>query len=533
MLLGTAWIARRCQIHFAATIAAVLSAVFTISLAYGWWAAVKGGQYAPSAFFATYSRAWELATGALLALTLPVFSKGSSNWAGAVLTIGGLVAIALAAVTFYEAMPLLNIAILLPVLGAASVIAGVWLAPQTPAARLLGCQAMVAIGLVSYSWYLWHWPILAIARASTLGAENLWRDAGLAVGALLLALLTYIFVENPIRGRRVWPAWSNSKTLAYGAGASLLVIVAAVSLQLHAKQIGKSKSLESLMQAQEDKGWSRVRCRNRGGTLVSRSQCIGNTGSVERYLLIWGDSHADHSIGMFETTNKSQSIALLPRWMSGCPPLIGVVPPKGKALDEACNQFNAAVLAEIDQLQKADQLAGVVLGARWTTYLGKPSLVGEAAVALSRDGATKEETPAATLGHGLRSTLRKLGELGVKVLIIAPTPELRFEAPSCLARRSPEFCSISRLLAEQQRKVALQIVSNAMDKSQNVYLWDPLPTLCAGGICLVKRDGFVMYSDDEHLSYRGSRWLGPYLAESPSWLAMMPLASDAHEWKRH
>jgi peptidoglycan/LPS O-acetylase OafA/YrhL len=521
IMLGVAWAASRWRLALTWALIGILSAVLAVSLSYSWWAAAKGGRYAEYAFFAPYSRAWELGVGALLALALPAI-KRSGNWAGALLTAVGIFAIGAAALTFHNDMPFPGTAALLPVLGTAAVITGVWIAPRTAAAKLLGCQLLVAIGLISYSWYLWHWPLLAIARAHELGVGDLWRDGGIAMVALGLAWLTYVFVEQPIRSRRVGLSWSDLKTLGAGAAASLLVIAGAGSLHAYASQLAKTKAFEGLIQARQDVGWSRERCRNRGETLVPRSRCVGNTNPVEKYLVIWGDSHADHSVGMFETANASRQVVLLPRWMSGCPPLIGVVPLKRQAPDEACNRFNSAVLAEIDQLRIADHLAGVVLGARWPTYLGKPSLIGEAGVTLSRNGRTvKDEAAAAALEDGLYLTLRKLAELDIKVLVIAPMPEQRFEVPSCLARHSPESCSVSRVLAEHQRRVALQTVKKSVGRSKNVYLWDPLPALCEDGVCLAERDGFVMYRDDDHLTTRGSRWLGTYLARSAAWLAMI------------
>ena len=449
--------------------------------------------------------------------------RRAGTWHGGLLAAAGVIAIGAAVITFNENVPFPGFLAIVPTLGAAAIIAGVCLAPNTRTARLLASPPLVGIGLISYSWYLWHWPLLAIARVHGLGVEDPARDATIAAASLGLAWLTYIFIEEPVRSRRLAFSWSNHKVLGAGVAASLLVVGFSQSLYAYSNHLVKTEAFNRIAQVRNDEGWSRERCGHpkRFRHLVPRSKCIGLTDPERRLLMVWGDSHADHAVGMLEMANSNPRFAVLPRWKSGCPPLLGISPAAASRPDEDCAAFNDAVLAEIDELRRAGRLAGVVLGARWSMYLDQPSLMGEAGKALWQDGQlVRGEVAASALVDGLRSTLQALATRGVRVLIIAPVPEQRFEIPACLARRSLEECSVSHELAERRRDPALLALRSAVEGFGQAELWDPGPALCDERHCLAERDGIVIYMDDEHLSYTGSRWLGGYLQHDPAWKSL-------------
>ena len=116
----------------------------------------------PWAFFSLPTRAWELAVGGLLALVAPRLGRLPTG-ATALLSWAGVGAIVFAAVTFTSATPFPGTAALVPVAGAAAVVAGGCARPRLGAVWLLGRRPMQLIGRVSYTWYLWHWPALVLA----------------------------------------------------------------------------------------------------------------------------------------------------------------------------------------------------------------------------------------------------------------------------------------------------------------------------------------------------------------------------------
>jgi peptidoglycan/LPS O-acetylase OafA/YrhL len=151
-------------------------------------------QNAGWAYFGAHTRAWELGVGALLAVGANRLRRLGALPAR-MLTGAGLVCIVASALTCTASTPFPGYAALPPVLGAAAVIAGGCARP----AGLLGLPVLQGIGRLSYSWYLWHWPVLLIAPYAlgrTLGG---WANVLAALGALVLAALTYALVENPVR----------------------------------------------------------------------------------------------------------------------------------------------------------------------------------------------------------------------------------------------------------------------------------------------------------------------------------------------
>ena len=165
-------------------------------------------------------------------------------WFSAILAGIGILSIAGAVSLFQEGTPFPGVTALLPTLGAAAIILGGALAPQSTASKLLSSRPFVAIGLLSYSWYLWHWPLLAIVRAYELGAKDLWRDGAIAFIALGLAWLTYSFVEHPIRSRKVWSGWTNIRVLGAAAAAAVALIAAAEGVQIYANRLSTDSRYE-------------------------------------------------------------------------------------------------------------------------------------------------------------------------------------------------------------------------------------------------------------------------------------------------
>ena len=151
-------------------------------------------------FFLLPTRAWELSLGALVAFHLAKTPGGNDGRKGAeFLSAAGLALIAVAVFAFDERTPFPGRYALLPACGTALII--LFGSPRTLVGRLLGTRPLVAVGLVSYSAYLWHQPILAFSRE--MGDEPL-RRAVLAIDGLVpfLAYLSWKYVESPFRSRR-------------------------------------------------------------------------------------------------------------------------------------------------------------------------------------------------------------------------------------------------------------------------------------------------------------------------------------------
>nr|WP_244269125.1 MULTISPECIES: acyltransferase family protein [Mycobacterium] len=233
LIIATAWLVRRARrrpsaarvMPSARAYLLVLALVGAVSFAFS---LVATSEAPPVAFFSLHTRAWELAVGGIVTLTttwwqrLPVFAAAMIGW-------GGLVLILLACNQVDATTPYPGIAALLPVMGTALVI-GAGCAPTSfGCGRVLASRTMRAVGRVSYSWYLWHWPVLLLA--TPLLGRPMGPLDGLAavVVSLGLAVLTLHLIENPFRYSASLRR-SAGRSLALGGGATALAVCVSVAL---------------------------------------------------------------------------------------------------------------------------------------------------------------------------------------------------------------------------------------------------------------------------------------------------------------
>ncbi|MDQ3825461.1 MAG: acyltransferase family protein, partial [Actinomycetota bacterium] len=185
----------------------------------------------PWAFFSLPSRAWELAIGGLIALSVPLCRQLPSTLA-ALAGWTGLALILLACVRLGSSTPYPGVAALLPVLGTALVIAGGCAQPHEGVGLALSQRPLRQLGRYSYSWYLWHWPVLVLAPVVTGHALSLEARAAAVALSAGLAVLTTHAVEDPVRFAaclRCCPARSllvGGATTALGLIATLLAFLA-------------------------------------------------------------------------------------------------------------------------------------------------------------------------------------------------------------------------------------------------------------------------------------------------------------------
>jgi peptidoglycan/LPS O-acetylase OafA/YrhL len=138
-----------------------------------------------------------LAAGALLAVSVPVL-LGFGVRLGVACSIVGLAAIATAGLLFDSNTPIPGYTVALPVAGAVLVIAGGTIAPTRGFERLLAIGALQWLGRRSYAWYLWHWPLLAIAAGRVGHPLPTLENVGLCLLALGAAAISFSWVEHPI-----------------------------------------------------------------------------------------------------------------------------------------------------------------------------------------------------------------------------------------------------------------------------------------------------------------------------------------------
>jgi hypothetical protein len=319
---------------------------------------------------------------------------------------------------------------------------------------------------------------------------------------------------------------------------SFAVVVAASAVVEYGKrESGRFASLMGTPATHEDK-FRLDKCRpdEAHRTLDPVEDCTIGPASSPAAIVAWGDSHIEHWKPLLVEASDKLDMRVIMRTLNTCPPLLGAVPYKRNEGMYGCGYNNDNVAEELRRLAQQQKIRGVILGARWNEYLARQETDPAAmlAWALADDwkrlevaggGNQPVGTPpydhdgsAATEARALRRTLEVLAGAHLRVLLIAPVPELYFNGPQCLYLRPAEECVVPRGKVDERRRAALAAIATATAGMDNVRVWDPIGEFCDEHSCYTRYKGQVMYIDHNHVSPGKAEALLPELVPYLTWL---------------
>ena len=438
--------------------------------------------YQNFAFYLLPARVWEFAIGGIVGLAGTTFPSRLQRWAEGLSVLGlALIVCSVAGLNYRTPFP--GWAAIFPVFGSAVLIVGMSANEQGFVRRLLAVRPLLFIGVLSYSWYLWHWPLLSIYRIYTLGTQNITANAMLVSVALALAWLTYVWIEHPIRMRRPWLFGRVRTTLFAGFGISLATVLMALSLWAwykHQKSLDTNPS--DIPPYQKVCSISRIQPIGK----LPREKCIHGPDKLHPKVLLWGDSHAGHLMPML--MEVFPDVAVYQLTMAACVPIIGY---EALAPDtpKSCPEFNQRVLQEIKDLKK-DGLEGVVISALWPMHLWleSNSPAGQLSGAVPVNLKKKAQARAA-MQSSLDAMLSTLEGIGVRVVVVAPTPELVFSASQCLALGRGSQCNVPRASSELHVGYSTAALAEVISRHPNARLVQAMDFFCDAQTCFAARDG--------------------------------------------
>ncbi len=428
------------------------------------------------AFYLSPTRAWELLAGVLLALA-PIAELGRTT--KTLLAAGGLVAIAVAVALFSSTMTYPGLAVLLPVLGSVALIAS---GSGHPVADGLSRPLVAGIGRISYSLYLWHWPVIVFSGYGAEGPPGLLASTGIIAVSLALAWLSWRWIETPFRDPRRLGAralWASALTAAV-----MLCLGAIAILALQGWPERFSQPVLALAAARTDISPLRKACADVSSDQVPVPCVLGNAARAD--TLVWGDSHGVELAYALAERPEMRGHGLIEATTSSCPPLIGY-----PGLRASCNERNLAV---VRRLQHENGIHTIVLAGFWTFYAGSQ--------------------PAA-LPQALERTIAALRRKGRTVILVGPVPPLTFDAPRRLAAMAavdclPEAQGPSRADFEQRMAAFNAVVARA--SGEGFVFIDPNPLFCPGARCRLMADGQPLYFDTNHPSLSAARRIAAIMA---------------------
>ena len=485
----------------------VIGASFALSVA-----GVTGSPDAT--FYLAPSRAWELGLGALLAMgAIPPSHDARVRNAVAVL---GAAAVFWSVFTYSRATPFPGAAALLPCLGAASII---WAGSggHNVVGAALRTRALVLTGLVSYSLYLWHWPLLVFARYYLIRPLTSLEAATILGVAAFGAVASWRIVERPFRGKS---GLCNRRQLFLAAGGVMaaMSVYGTILLVSAGWPARMSADVRQIMASADDRRPQKWRCgRTSDAQIAAGRLCrFGSARAAEPTFIVWGDSHARVLIDAIGAAADRHGRSGLLATRSSCPPLLGVHRTDFRKPGR-CSGFNREVLALI---ARSPQIEDVVLDARWaqsaegTPYGPEPN----APVFLSDSSSTELSIDESrrVFDRSLRRTVAELLTLGRRVWLVGPVPEVGWDVPSTIARSKylRREIEIAPTRSEfEQRQASVLRTMTSLAQWPGVALVRPDTLLCATATCQIAVRGQPIYFDDDHLTRRGAAMLEPMLEE--------------------
>lgn len=439
------------------------------------------------AYFMLPTRGGEMLVGAMLAW--PARAE-RAHWSP---RLAGVAALAGAALILWSLLFLSKtdrfpgLLALPPTLGAALLIQAGRI--RYAGAGLLAHPLPVAIGKISYSAYLWHWPLIALWTYG-YGAPGVAAAALLVAATMLLAALSYRLVETPARR-------SNAALLPLAwrqfVLPSALACVAAVAL-VYGGRIWPSlhdtpyhKELVRLYELNQPAYGQAYVCQEQrlSEKLVRNAQCVVGESGGQPKVLLWGDSNAAHYIGMLGEFTRHADLRFRNISIGACPPLLGDPTPfiETKRIED-CRSSLALVWHEVAQYDM------IILGASWTQYQARSPKFFEAT----------------------RATVNELTRRGKKVVLLGKAPELAGVHRSCpmKALTYPILdCAPSGGALKPEILAANNFLRELASQDPNVAYFDANDYLCENGVCLShETDGSLRYADGSHFTMRYSWQLG-------------------------
>lgn len=498
----------------------VLVALASLSLSH--WAAYNK----PTAnFFLLATRGWELAIGAGIAFYFlyrkPLMRSMLSHRAvGELLSWLGLGLIAYSVFFYNESTPFPSLYALVPTIGAALII--IFSYKDSLSAKLLGSRFLVGIGLISYSAYLWHQPLFAFARHGSLQEPSPVLFGVLSLLSLLLAFVSWKYVESPFRKNTLFSA--NQIFMFTLVGSMLFILFGIAGYHTDGFKYRMDTKLAQIIDAARKNSFSEELCENNvEGEANGGDHCVLVPGEKE-FVFLYGDSHAQALMYEAKEAFKNTEYGLLFAATPACPPVKDLYRADNSD-QKACYEWNNEVYEHIVSNPK---IKYVVLAARWTLGMEgirfdngeggvergrKPQLdiVKNGEYLLHEDYSHRE-----LLADAYVNSVQYLLLSGKKVVLIFPVPEAGWNVPDFINRAywaNPDkafdtaTASTSYDVFRERNRRAVEALER-IESNDNLIQIYPEEVFCdkdLPGRCITQKNEIIYYRDDDHLSDAGAK----------------------------
>lgn len=460
----------------------------------------------PAAFYLFPFRAWELLAGVLLAIWAT--EKRFDYQINAGISYAGLGTVVASIMLIDPSALFPGWQAMFPVLGAVMLIANG--RHDNLVNRMLSMRLPVAIGLISYSLYLWHWPVVTLTKYvqgdyAGSGETALWIAVSVA-----LAAASWAFVEQPVRRAKA----ASGKVVIGGAAVASLLLLGAAGYIFRADGIdgrfGPEAGVHIAATGDFLQDFSRCHV-ERDGPLKGLETCPVGPKDRAPEILIWGDSHVRAMFeGIAQTATETDRAALVV-WRAGCAPAFDLVKEESAATaaqDAACTAANVQIRAAFAEMPN---IRDVILIGRWSYYAtGQGTgLDANNTIALSSDH-MQADTQASLFAKALTQTVYEISGTDRLVYALEQPPEIAsYSAPEMArglahGRITPDAATRHAAIGRSEAESRAALAQEALDNSGVILLptWD---NFCDAFLCEAVHNGIGQYFDNNHLTNTAAR----------------------------
>ncbi|WP_425097891.1 acyltransferase family protein [Tropicibacter sp. S64] len=478
------------------------------------WAASLAGSILLTPHFQTATfylfpfRAWELLSGVLLAIWGYETGRTWRGWA--VLSWLGMTLI-LASIVLIPSGPLFpGLLSVPPVLGTVLVIANGL--NRNPVNRMLCHRHAVFVGAISYSLYLWHWPVFTLSTYLRDGYANLLESLVWMAVSFGLAWLSWRFVETPVRRARSLPGG-----FVFGGTALASALLLGLGGWLYTQnglpaRFGPEARTHIAASGDFLQDWSRCYTADTL-PLDGLEVCpIGPDGPPR--ILVWGDSHVRAFKEGLDLAAHEAEVPGMILWRAGCPPIFGVRKVENSATaaqDVACTQANKQIEQALGRL---DTVETVLLIGRWSYYATGTGVGLDEANRIALHPTDVPEHigtgQARLLASGAKHTVQKLSAWFPTVYVLRQPPEIPFYDSRRAAREAahgtwplapaPQTTPTVNRATLAVRSALADAPWLPLAEEGRIRFLDPWPFFCDADSCSAVHDGTGQYFDNNHIT---------------------------------
>jgi len=448
-----------------------------------------------AAYYLLPTRFFELLVGSSLALGWSYLPK-SNQVSSHLLSLLGLTLIIGSALSLNEHSAFPGYNALYPVMGTALII----YSSNGIVNKLLSYRPMVYTGNISYSLYLWHWPILVLFRYTAVELTLFNQIFAISL-TYILSVLSYTYIEQPCRHLKAF----RFKPIAinyFAAPSAVLVVIALVGIYFDGyQQRFPNKIIEMELALNSHTSDSRYLCHSsyRQSKALPNNACIfgAKTHSNNNAdIFIFGDSHANHLVPFIHTLAKNANVSAQDYTLDRCLPIFDLK--WGSNLHKAglCQNRNELALKHI----QSNSFGYVVLAASWPDTATRRIFTDERV--------ESDPLKIQIFNAQFKYTLQQIVASGAVPIVMTDTPTLNGKSPKCTIKKNIFNDELNCDIQRQENILINQTLIALKETFTELIIIEPHKMMCIENSCKMEINGTPLYRDDDHLNEQGSALLG-------------------------